>query len=65
MIKKHELHGTIHWVLTQEQIGSVRVAVHVPVNEHHFIEGTRHQLCNLLWLEAILFQLGSVKGCKS
>ena len=58
MIKEYQLHGTIYRVLPEEKVGCVGVTVHISVNEDHFIEGTRYQLCYLFWLETILFQLG-------
>ena len=39
MVQQHQLHLPIGWVLAQEEVGSMRVAVNIPMNEHHFIEG--------------------------
>ncbi len=54
MVKQHQLQLTIDWVFAQKEVGCVRVAVHVSMDEDHLIEGARHQLSHFLRLETQL-----------
>ncbi len=54
MVEQHQLQLTVEWVLAQEEVGCVGVAVHVSMDEDHLVEGARHQLGHLLRLETQL-----------
>ena len=52
MIQQDELQLAGGRILAQEEVGSMWVAVHIPMDENHFIEGAGHQFGHLLRLEA-------------
>lgn len=58
MVKQHQLQSTVKWVLAQKEVGCMRVAVHVSMDEDHLIEGARHQLSHFLRLETQLLNSG-------
>ena len=43
-------------MLPDEEIGCMWIAVHIPIQEDHVVEGLRHELCNAAWLNARCLQ---------